>query len=79
MLSEFLFGQALGAGVSDAETAAGAVFAADELLRSGFLFGGRRPATGADFVHRQPAERRGGTGSAKHESDVWLVEEEGLQ
>ena len=57
VLSQFLSGQALGAGVSDAEAAAGAVFPADELLRSGILPGGRRPAAGVDLVHRQPAER----------------------
>ena len=73
VLSELLFGQTLGACVSDAQASAGAVFAADELLRSRVLPGRGRPAAGADFMHRQPAEGRGRTGGAEHEPDVRMV------
>ena len=71
-LREFLFGQTLGASVCDAEAAAVAVFAAHELLRPWVLPGGGRAAAGAGFLRGQSDERRGGTGGAEHESDVWV-------
>src|SRR6202021_1760390 len=51
VLPKFLFEQTMGAGVSNTEAPAGAVFAADELLRSGILPGGGWPAAGAGLVH----------------------------
>src|ERR1019366_5898080 len=73
VLSELLFGQTQGASFSDTEASAGAVFPADELLRSGILPGGGRPAAGVDLLYRQPAEGRCRTGGADHESYVWVV------
>ncbi len=70
VLSELLFRKALGANFSDAQAAAGAVFAAHELLRPGILPGGRPAAAGADFVYRQLTEGCGRTGGAEYESDV---------
>ena len=69
---EFLCGQALGSCFRHAEAAPDPVFAAHQLLRSGFLPGQRWAAAGAGFVHRQSPEGRCGTGSSKYEPHVSL-------
>ena len=51
LFSEFLCGQAVGAGFSAAKASASAILAAHKLLRSGILPGGRWTAAGSDFLH----------------------------
>ena len=55
-----------------AQAAADPVLVAHQLLRPGLLPGPGWTPPGAGVLHRQPAERRGRTGSAEHESHVWV-------
>src|SRR5262249_44474064 len=70
---------AVGAHLSCRQTAADPVFAAYQLLRRRLCSGIRWYSPGDRLLSGQPDERRGRTGGAEHERDVWMERRGGAE